>query len=84
MEFLIIAAAFFIGLQAPTFLAKPIKYIKDLYEIRRVKPFDCEPCFGMWFAVIISLFTTNLLSTILIGVIVFNLIKNYLIVRNEF
>jgi hypothetical protein len=81
MELLIIAACFFIGLEFPRFAAKPIRYIKNLYSLRRLKPFDCEACVGFWFSIGISLFATDLLSTLLIGTITFNLIKYYLIAK---
>lgn len=79
IELLIIGASFFIGLEGPKFLFKPIRFVKRKLKRRRLKPFDCEACFGFWTSICISLFATDILSTILIGIITFNLIKRYCI-----
>lgn len=78
-EVLIIIASLFIGYEAPKFLFTPIRYIKKKLHKRRLKPFDCEACSGFWFSIGISLYATDILTAILIGIIVFNVLKRYMV-----
>jgi hypothetical protein len=74
----IIVASFFLALEGPTFFASQIKYLKEIYHVNRLKPFDCEPCFGFWLSLIISLIETDLLTALLVSTIVFQSLKRYL------
>ena len=78
---LIYAACFIVALNAPEALARPIKWLKILYNTTRVKPFDCSACMSFWLTFIFMIFETNVFAAILIALSSFFLQGQYFIYK---
>lgn len=69
-------ACYFIASNFPTWARKPIKWVKDLYEIRRLKPFDCSPCFGFWLTLVVISIHFNLFIGVVIAFAMYYRLRN--------
>lgn len=70
---LVIAGSVSAGFFLPDIFFNELKSVKDLYNLRRLKPFDCESCLSFWLCLIGALTVTNPFVAILVGMIAYGL-----------
>lgn len=64
----------------PDYYRVRINEVKALYNLKRLKPFDCEPCLAFWLTAFFTMLATGFIVGLLMGAVSFKL-TCYLVIK---